>query len=105
MHFPLPFWLECTSLGRSSHTHSFKRPLRCKDGAHLLRIAAWSSQQLAHLRARARRGVETVPRRDPALSTDVQAAIKEADIIFASVNTPKKIKSVDAGHAADLRLI
>merc|ERR1712127_1177888 len=38
-------------------------------------------------------------------STDVQGAIKEADIIFASVNTPTKIKGVGAGRAADLRFI
>merc|ERR1712110_576118 len=32
-------------------------------------------------------------------------AIDEADIIFASVNTPTKIKGVGAGRAADLRYI
>merc|ERR1712076_333189 len=32
-------------------------------------------------------------------------AIEEADIIFASVNTPTKIKGVGAGRAADLRYI
>merc|ERR1712194_424061 len=31
--------------------------------------------------------------------------IKDADIIFASVNTPTKIKGVGAGRAADLRFI
>merc|ERR1711976_474231 len=38
-------------------------------------------------------------------STDVAGAIKEADIIFASVNTPTKVKGVGAGRAADLRYI
>merc|ERR1712238_373747 len=38
-------------------------------------------------------------------STDVAGAIKDADIIFASVNTPTKIKGVGAGRAADLRYI
>merc|ERR1712099_210746 len=38
-------------------------------------------------------------------STDVKGAIEEADIIFASVNTPTKIKGVGAGRAADLRYI
>merc|ERR1739844_360101 len=38
-------------------------------------------------------------------STDVAGAVKEADIIFASVNTPTKIKGVGAGRAADLRYI
>merc|ERR1739836_158990 len=32
-------------------------------------------------------------------------AIKDADVIFASVNTPTKIKGVGAGRAADLRFI
>merc|ERR1711948_139366 len=38
-------------------------------------------------------------------STDVKGAIEEADVIFASVNTPTKIKGVGAGRAADLRYI
>merc|ERR1712050_62945 len=38
-------------------------------------------------------------------STDVKGAIQEADIIFASVNTPTKIRGVGAGRAADLRFI
>merc|ERR1712050_283857 len=38
-------------------------------------------------------------------STDVKAGIQEADIIFASVNTPTKVKGVGAGRAADLRFI
>merc|ERR1711920_93607 len=38
-------------------------------------------------------------------STDVKGAIQEADIIFASVNTPTKVRGVGAGRAADLRFI
>merc|ERR1712151_882448 len=38
-------------------------------------------------------------------STDVKGAIEDADIIFASVNTPTKITGVGAGRAADLRYI
>merc|ERR1719221_2051813 len=38
-------------------------------------------------------------------STDVKKAVEEADIIFASVNTPTKTKGVGAGRAADLRFI
>ena len=45
-------------------------------------------QQLAHVRARTRESRKAVPRREPALSTDVQAAIKEADFILASANMP-----------------
>merc|ERR1712176_1069659 len=38
-------------------------------------------------------------------STDVQGSIQAADVIFASVNTPTKIRGVGAGRAADLRYI
>merc|ERR1712203_490681 len=38
-------------------------------------------------------------------STDVKTAIQEADIIFASVNTPTKVRGRGAGRAADLRYI
>merc|ERR1712038_414274 len=38
-------------------------------------------------------------------STDVKKAIEDADIIFASVNTPTKVTGVGAGRAADLRYI
>lgn len=36
-------------------------------------------------------------------STDVDKAIKEADLIFVSVNTPTKKSGVGAGFAADLK--
>ena len=38
-------------------------------------------------------------------STDVQSAIKNADIIFISVNTPIKSKGIGAGEASDLRWV
>merc|ERR1719298_239533 len=38
-------------------------------------------------------------------STDVKKGIEDADIIFASVNTPTKTRGVGAGRAADLRFI
>ena len=38
-------------------------------------------------------------------STDFENAIKKADIIFISVNTPTKEKGVGAGHASDLRFV
>merc|ERR1712232_352091 len=58
-----------------------------------------------HLRARFGLGGEAVPWQELFFSTDVKGAIQEADIIFASVNTPTKIKGVGAGRAADLRYI
>ena len=33
-------------------------------------------------------------------STDVQSTIKEAGIVFASVDTPTKIRGVGAGHSS-----
>merc|ERR1711997_381580 len=39
------------------------------------------------------------------MGTDVKEAIRDADIIFASVNTPTKVLGVGAGRAADLRYI
>ena len=36
-------------------------------------------------------------------STDVDKGIKEADLIFVSVNTPTKKSGVGAGFAADLK--
>ena len=38
-------------------------------------------------------------------STDVERAIKEADVIFVSVNTPTKVSGLGAGSAADLKWI
>jgi UDPglucose 6-dehydrogenase len=35
--------------------------------------------------------------------TDIDKAIREADLIFVSVNTPTKLTGVGAGYAADLR--
>ena len=34
--------------------------------------------------------------------TDIDKAIREADLIFVSVNTPTKKSGVGAGYAADL---
>jgi UDPglucose 6-dehydrogenase len=34
--------------------------------------------------------------------TDIDKAIKEADLIFVSVNTPTKLTGVGSGSAADL---
>ena len=38
-------------------------------------------------------------------STDVDKAIREADLIFVSVNTPTKKSGVGAGFAADLKCV
>ena len=38
-------------------------------------------------------------------STDIENSIREADMIFLSVNTPTKIKGIGAGKASDLKWI
>jgi len=69
------------------------------------RIAAWNSDELPIYEP----GLDTVVKacrgKNLFFSTDVKGAIKDADIIFASVNTPTKVKGVGAGRAADLRYI
>jgi len=69
------------------------------------RIDAWNSDELPIYEpgldeiVKAQRGVNLF------FSTDVAAAIKEADVIFVSVNTPTKTYGVGAGSAADLKYI
>ena len=69
------------------------------------RIAAWNSDDLPIYEPGLDEVVKQCRGKNLFFSTDVQGAIKEADIIFASVNTPTKIKGVGAGRAADLRFI
>jgi UDPglucose 6-dehydrogenase len=69
------------------------------------RIAAWNSGTLPIFEP----GLDDVVReargRNLFFSTDVAGQIKQADIIFVSVNTPTKTYGVGAGRAADLRYI
>ncbi|HEY4247779.1 MAG TPA: UDP-glucose 6-dehydrogenase [Lacunisphaera sp.] len=69
------------------------------------RIAAWNSGTLPIYEP----GLDDVVReargRNLFFSTEVAAGIKQADIIFVSVNTPTKTYGVGAGRAADLRFI
>lgn len=66
------------------------------------RIAAWNSDHLPIFEpglepiVKARRGKNLF------FDTDVDKAIREADLIFVSVNTPTKKTGVGAGYAADL---
>jgi UDPglucose 6-dehydrogenase len=67
------------------------------------RIAAWQSDELPIYEpgldelVRARRGKNLF------FTTDIDAAIGEADVIFVSVNTPTKTFGQGAGKAADLQ--
>ena len=38
-------------------------------------------------------------------STDINKSIREADMIFISVNTPTKIQGLGAGYASDLKWV
>merc|ERR1719463_302156 len=69
------------------------------------RIAAWNSGKLPIYEPGLAEVVEECRGRNLFFSTDVKKGIEEADIIFASVNTPTKTMGVGAGRAADLRFI
>merc|ERR1712117_859025 len=69
------------------------------------RIAAWNSEELPIYEPGLDEVVRACRGKNLFFSTDVKGAIQEADIIFASVNTPTKIRGVGAGRAADLRFI
>mmetsp|Transcript_105613 Transcript_105613/g.286691 ORF Transcript_105613/g.286691 Transcript_105613/m.286691 type:complete len:493 (+) Transcript_105613:84-1562(+) len=69
------------------------------------RIAAWNSDSLPIYEPGLKEIVDACRGRNLFFSTDVQAGIEDADIIFASVNTPTKTQGVGAGRAADLKFI
>ncbi len=69
------------------------------------RIAAWNSDQLPIYEPGLDDVVKQRRGKNLFFSTDVHGAIKAADIIFVSVNTPTKTYGVGAGRAADLRFI
>lgn len=69
------------------------------------RIDAWNSDALPVYEP----GLDEVVRANRGknlfFTTDIDTAIREADMIFISVNTPTKTYGVGAGRAADLRYI
>mmetsp|Transcript_9042 Transcript_9042/g.24217 ORF Transcript_9042/g.24217 Transcript_9042/m.24217 type:complete len:496 (+) Transcript_9042:108-1595(+) len=69
------------------------------------RIAAWNSDNLPIYEPGLPEIVKACRGKNLFFSTDVKKGIEDADIIFASVNTPTKITGVGAGRAADLRFI
>lgn len=69
------------------------------------RIAAWESDELPVFEPELLETVQAVRGRNLFFSTDVETNIREADIIFISVNTPTKTYGVGSGHAADLRYV
>lgn len=69
------------------------------------RIASWNSDSLPIYEPGLNDIVQAARGKNLFFSTDVDTAIKEAEMIFVSVNTPTKTYGVGAGRAADLRYI
>ena len=69
------------------------------------RIAAWNSDKLPIYEPGLDELVRETRGRNLTFSTDVPSAIKRADIIFVSVNTPTKTYGLGANRAADLRFV
>ncbi|MDF9828114.1 UDPglucose 6-dehydrogenase [Ereboglobus sp. PH5-5] len=69
------------------------------------RINAWNSDALPVYEPGLDDIVKQCRGRNLFFSTDVAGNIREADIIFVSVNTPTKTYGVGAGRAADLRYV
>jgi UDPglucose 6-dehydrogenase len=67
------------------------------------KIAAWNSDRLPIYEPGLLDVVKKARGRNLFFSTDVEGAIKDADIIFVSVNTPTKTFGDGAGRAADLQ--
>jgi UDPglucose 6-dehydrogenase len=67
------------------------------------RIAAWNSGSLPIYEPGLEEVVRRVRGRNLFFSTDVSGGIRDADIIFVSVNTPTKQFGQGAGRAADLQ--
>eukprot|EP00051_Salpingoeca_urceolata_P027730 m.482990 g.482990 ORF g.482990 m.482990 type:complete len:468 (-) comp22736_c0_seq1:25-1428(-) len=69
------------------------------------RIAAWNSDELPIYEPGLDDVVKQCRGKNLFFSTDVAAAIKEAELIFVSVNTPTKTFGVGKGCAADVKYI
>ena len=69
------------------------------------RIDAWNSESLPVYEPGLDAIVAENREKNLLFSTDVDAAIRESEMIFISVNTPTKTYGVGAGRAADLRYI
>lgn len=66
-------------------------------------IAAWNSDSLPIYEPGLKEVVETVRGKNLFFSTNIDAAILEADMIFISVNTPTKLTGIGAGRAANIK--
>lgn len=69
------------------------------------RIADWQTDELPIYEPGLLEVVKEARGRNLFFSTDIDAAIEEADMVFMSVNTPTKTFGVGKGRAADLKFI
>jgi UDPglucose 6-dehydrogenase len=69
------------------------------------RIAQWNSRELPVYEPGLQEVVEEARGRNLTFSTDVDGAIRDANLIFISVNTPTKTFGVGAGRAANLEFV
>eukprot|EP00438_Fugacium_kawagutii_P035381 Skav201840 [mRNA] locus=scaffold484:243631:246209:- [translate_table: standard] len=69
------------------------------------RIKRWNTDDLPIYEPGLTEVVKACRGKNLFFSTDVKKGIEDADIIFASVNTPTKTQGVGKGRAADLRFI
>lgn len=69
------------------------------------RIDAWNSDRLPVFEPGLDQIVKNSRGENLSFSTDVDTAIREAEIIFLSVNTPTKSYGLGSGRAADLRYV
>ncbi|MCQ2396351.1 MAG: nucleotide sugar dehydrogenase [Lentisphaeria bacterium] len=67
------------------------------------RIAAWNAEELPFFEPGLREVVDSAIGRNLFFSTDIPGAIRDADLIFVSVNTPTKTFGAGAGYASDLQ--
>lgn len=70
-----------------------------------VRIAAWNSDDLPVYEPGLDEVVRSCRGRNLFFSTDVDEAIRQADLVFVSVNTPTKTSGVGKGFAADLAYV
>lgn len=69
------------------------------------RIAQWNSHKLPIYEPGLDEVVKKCRGKNLFFSTDIEIAIKEADLIFISVNTPTKTFGNGKGRAADLKYV
>ncbi|XP_064419348.1 UDP-glucose 6-dehydrogenase isoform X2 [Latimeria chalumnae] len=69
------------------------------------RVKAWNSNTLPIYEPGLKEIVESCRGKNLFFSTDIDAAITEADLVFISVNTPTKTFGMGKGRAADLKYI